>query len=361
MAVTNYYNFAGLILAEATLGVRTDYLSDSLGSVVATVDNSSSIVNTYRYKPYGLLLAKTGAASDPAFRWVGTEGYRQTGRNYSDMYIRARHYDAAIGRWSTKDPINLSGNDHNLYRYAHNNPESKVDPTGLRCMLQPNNRRVQQPNNPQPNIQQACETHARSGAPLSPCTSRQNQQCVNNAIIRGCVSSGNNFIHPGLGKCCCREYPDHACHFSKFNQGQNAFMPGVLPYPNITSQTPSNYAPIIKSAAKLAKPCAANTPYSLVIRGGTAVTTGSGIQPAWRACPQGCDGLPGNGFHVSFKLRGSRLAQTPYDTRCVTSVICCKCVNVAPSVLPGMGQVTPNQMRCRCNEPHRGANHVLCL
>ena len=74
MPVTNYLTVNGEIIGESTGGVRTDYLTDALGSVTATVDQSASVVNTYRYKPYGELLAKTGTGSDPIFGWVGSQG-----------------------------------------------------------------------------------------------------------------------------------------------------------------------------------------------------------------------------------------------------------------------------------------------
>ena len=85
MAVTNYHTLNGEIIAETTGGVRTDYLTDALGSVVATVNQSAQVVNTYRYKPYGAQLAKTGVGDDPAFRWVGQQAYKQTGKKWSDV------------------------------------------------------------------------------------------------------------------------------------------------------------------------------------------------------------------------------------------------------------------------------------
>lgn len=76
MGVTSYYSFSGEILGEETNGVRRDYLTDALGSVTATVTGAGAVENTYRYKPYGETLAKTGAGSDPKFLWNGTHGYK---------------------------------------------------------------------------------------------------------------------------------------------------------------------------------------------------------------------------------------------------------------------------------------------
>ena len=103
MAVTNYYTINGEIIAEKTTGGnRVDYLTDALGSVTATLNQSAQVVNTYHYKPYGAQLAKSGVGTDPSFQWVGSQGYKQTSKKYSDIYVRARHYDTSTGRWTTK-------------------------------------------------------------------------------------------------------------------------------------------------------------------------------------------------------------------------------------------------------------------
>ena len=105
-------------------------LTDALGSVTATLNQSAQVINTYRYKPFGAQLAKTGVGADPSFLWVGTQGYRKTSRKFSDFYVRARHYSSAEGRWTTRDPIGEAGGI-NLYGFVGNNPVSYVDPLGL--------------------------------------------------------------------------------------------------------------------------------------------------------------------------------------------------------------------------------------
>jgi len=86
---------------ETTSGVRTDYLADALGSVTGTVNRSAKVLNTYRYKPYGALLAKTGVATDPKSQWVGTLGYRATSRAQRDYYVGPAHYGTASGRYTS--------------------------------------------------------------------------------------------------------------------------------------------------------------------------------------------------------------------------------------------------------------------
>src|ERR1043166_313193 len=100
MPVTNYYTVGNEIIGEKTTGgSRVDYLTDMLGSVTATVNQSAQVVNTYRNKPYGTQLAKTGVGADPAFLWNGSSGYRQTGNRVSEDYVGARHYSSTTGEW----------------------------------------------------------------------------------------------------------------------------------------------------------------------------------------------------------------------------------------------------------------------
>ncbi|MCH8274749.1 MAG: hypothetical protein IH851_08160 [Armatimonadetes bacterium] len=130
MAVTNYFTVNGEIIGEETGGTQTDYLTDALGSVTATVNQSAAVVNTYRYKPYGGLLAKTGVGADPKFRWVGARGYRQTGKQFSDVYVRARHYSTGSAQWTTADPLKVPLGPANAYAYVFANPVSLADPSG---------------------------------------------------------------------------------------------------------------------------------------------------------------------------------------------------------------------------------------
>ena len=99
------------------------YLGDHLGSIAQITSNTGAVTLTREYDPWGNMLQ--GAS-------VG--GYAFTGREWdpetSTYYYRARHYDQAIGRLLSEDPIRFKGGN-NFYTYVANNPIAFTDPTGL--------------------------------------------------------------------------------------------------------------------------------------------------------------------------------------------------------------------------------------
>jgi len=127
MPITYYDTVNGQLVGETTSGVRTEYLTDALGSVTATMNSSGEIVNTYRYKPYGQLLSKTGTGEDPRYLWSGNTGSRRTLVTYAEQYNQARHYGSKQAGWTTVDllwPIELA------YGYVSGRPTSYVDKYG---------------------------------------------------------------------------------------------------------------------------------------------------------------------------------------------------------------------------------------
>jgi RHS repeat-associated protein len=134
MATTSFYTVNGSILGERTgTSPRIVYGSDALGSVVRTIQNAS-VVNTYRYKPYGATLSSSGSGSTPQFQWVGTQGYRSTALTGAEFYVRMRHYSSTTASWTTVDPIWPATQ---AYVYAASNPTTMVDPSGLDCKSEP--------------------------------------------------------------------------------------------------------------------------------------------------------------------------------------------------------------------------------
>ena len=117
-----------MLMGEMTNGVMRNYGTDALGSVVETVLNGVE-ENTYQYKPYGGLVAKTGVAADPSFLWNGGSGYRATSLSFADMYVRRRHYNLSTGLWTARDDFWPS---ENPFAYCWNRPTKLKDPSGQR-------------------------------------------------------------------------------------------------------------------------------------------------------------------------------------------------------------------------------------
>ena len=121
-------NLYGLNLIARTAGGTTGfYLYDGHGNVV-DVASGSTILDSYRYDPFGNILSQTGSFPNP-YLYAGEPYDPETG-NY---YLESRYYDPATGRFLTPDtlagnpadPLNLD-----LYVYVDNNPLTRIDPTG---------------------------------------------------------------------------------------------------------------------------------------------------------------------------------------------------------------------------------------
>jgi RHS repeat-associated protein len=85
-------------------------------------DAAGTIQLTQTYDPYGTLYASSGTA-DSTFGWAG----EQSDSN-SLIYLRARYYNPATGRFLNMDPSRL---EMNPYQYAVGNPVMYTDPSGL--------------------------------------------------------------------------------------------------------------------------------------------------------------------------------------------------------------------------------------
>jgi RHS repeat-associated protein len=121
-------NLYGLnLIARTAGGITGFYLYDGHGNVV-DVASGSSILDSYRYDPFGNIISQTGSFSNP-YLYAGEPYDPETG-NY---YLESRYYDPATGRFLTPDtlagnpadPLNLD-----LYVYVDNNPLTRIDPTG---------------------------------------------------------------------------------------------------------------------------------------------------------------------------------------------------------------------------------------
>jgi RHS repeat-associated protein len=122
MAVTNYYTMAGELCGQRTgdkSAVR--YLPDALGSV--TMADFGSKTTSATYTPYGV-----GTGPDTTYGWVGAKGYRPSQLTIASHYVRARHYTASQGSWSSVDPLWPS---ERAYAYVAGRPTVWTDATGM--------------------------------------------------------------------------------------------------------------------------------------------------------------------------------------------------------------------------------------
>ncbi len=105
------------------------YLKDHLGNNRVVINQSGAVQQINNYYPYGGLFASstTGTTNQP-YKYNGKEFDTHAGLNWYDY--GARHYDPAIARWTTQDPLADMYYPHSPYSYCTNNPIKYVDENG---------------------------------------------------------------------------------------------------------------------------------------------------------------------------------------------------------------------------------------
>jgi len=100
---------------------------NALGHTIERTNSSGNIVSSASIDPFGNRLTDGGVDSD-VLGFLSAYGVRQ---DPSGLYsIRARSYEAAIGRFISVDPHEIPGS--NLYTYAKNSPVTRVDIDGFK-------------------------------------------------------------------------------------------------------------------------------------------------------------------------------------------------------------------------------------
>ena len=112
------------------------YHKNHLNSIVAITDNLGNILEEYEYdvfgKPYSKdLLTWKITNLKPSTIWnTRLFTWREYERWLQLYYNRARYYNPELGRFISRDPIDIS-DDVNLYSYVGNSPVSYTDVLGL--------------------------------------------------------------------------------------------------------------------------------------------------------------------------------------------------------------------------------------
>ena len=128
---TASYVYGAERLAGVTGGVRTWYHGDLLGSVRQTTNDAGVVQGLAHYDAWGVL-----ASGSVALAPFGFTGELQQG---SDVYLRARWYNAARGSFGSRDPYAGDGTTPyslHSYQYGYSNPVSNTDPSGY-CATPP--------------------------------------------------------------------------------------------------------------------------------------------------------------------------------------------------------------------------------
>jgi RHS repeat-associated protein len=125
--VARYDHGLGLVAKVDNGGNASFYSFDALGNTRQMTGIGSIVLNAYDYDVFGAVTSASESISN-LFRFVGRSGVADEPSGVH--FMRARFYNAPVGRFASTDPLNLNGGDLNLYRYAQNNPTMLTDSTG---------------------------------------------------------------------------------------------------------------------------------------------------------------------------------------------------------------------------------------
>jgi RHS repeat-associated protein len=108
-------------------GVAYRFITDHLGSVRLVVKVADgTVAQRLDYDAFGVVTRNTAPGFQP-FGFAGGLYDPDTGL----VRFGARDYDAAMGRWTAKDPTRFRGRGPNLYGYVREDPVNLVDEDGL--------------------------------------------------------------------------------------------------------------------------------------------------------------------------------------------------------------------------------------
>jgi RHS repeat-associated protein len=111
---------------EVTVDYQPEYLlTDVVGSVRLITDGWGIIRDVIDYGQFGNLESST-RTNDTGLGYAS----RPTDPGTGLVDLRARLYDAALGRFESRDPVSTLNSGLTLYQYAYNKPLVFRDPTG---------------------------------------------------------------------------------------------------------------------------------------------------------------------------------------------------------------------------------------
>jgi RHS repeat-associated protein len=127
------YNYSDeRVPTSLTQDNQTYYLHyDQVGTLKVVTDENHNIVKEITYDTYGNILNDSNPNFTVPFGFAGGVQDRDT----KLVHFGYREYDPYTAKWTSKDPIDFSGGDTNLYGYVLNDPVNFVDPEGLKGLM----------------------------------------------------------------------------------------------------------------------------------------------------------------------------------------------------------------------------------
>ena len=110
------------------------YLKDHQGNNRVVISQSGTVEETNHYYPFGGAFASTSNVQP--YKYNGKELDSKKGLNWYDY--GARHYDAALGRFTTNDRFAEKYHSMSPYQYGANNPVNNIDVNGDTIVVNPN-------------------------------------------------------------------------------------------------------------------------------------------------------------------------------------------------------------------------------
>ncbi|GMV90601.1 MAG: hypothetical protein AMXMBFR82_03790 [Candidatus Hydrogenedentota bacterium] len=105
-------------------GTSRYYHGDNLGSTRLVTDSSAAALAANEYTPYGSSFLTTVESSNWGFAMLGDD------TSIGMFFAPFRYYSTGTSRWATRDPVPYFAAT-NKFGYAHNNPVSFSDASGL--------------------------------------------------------------------------------------------------------------------------------------------------------------------------------------------------------------------------------------
>ena len=120
----------GYITFNGSTPVYHYYLQDHQGNNRVVCNASGTVEQVNHYYPFGGLYGQSTNGDTQRFKYNGKELDRMHGLDLYDY--GARHYDAAIGRFTTVDPLAEKYYSISPYAYCGNDPINCIDPSGMK-------------------------------------------------------------------------------------------------------------------------------------------------------------------------------------------------------------------------------------